>query len=507
MYSKQSFLITVIAVVSAFFIGYAINQPHVEEQGVQLNEDSAEQKPLYWVAPMDPNFRRDQPGLSPMGMELVPVYQDSATLENQHPGTVLLTPEVTNNISVKTKPVMVKPWHNSFTSYAYFTLDEERTAHIHNRVSGWIEHLYVKAQGEAIGKGQKLYRLYSPEIAHAQEELVLALKDRDPRLTLAAKAKLRALAVPESAIEQISEQQAVLSDITFYAPLSGYVENLNIRPGFFIKPETRMMSIASLDTIWLIAEVFESQLHKVSIGDSVTVELESVPNGALSESRFNAQVDFIYPKLDAVSKFARVRIRIDNPNHSYQPNMRAKVTFAQATDSDRLIIDKSAVIRNGTMDRVVVKVGDGQYRSRIVTVGGYNDHEALILQGLVGDEEVVTSAQFLIDSQSQIGQDLVRFGDKNAALVWVTGEVLNWMPAMNHLVVHHDAIPQWQQPAMTMDFQLAKHLDQTKLTKIFSQNNELDQATAIRFQFSEIDGNFVISALELATEARHEVKH
>ena len=141
---------------------------------------STESSPLYWVAPMDPNYRRDKPGKSPMGMDLLPVYE--AKLDDAGPGVVRISPAVVNNLGVRTAKAIRAPLQSEIRTVGYVQYDEDRLHHIHARIEGWVENLYVKASGDPVVKGQKLYALYSPALVNAQEELVLALERKNQRL-------------------------------------------------------------------------------------------------------------------------------------------------------------------------------------------------------------------------------------------------------------------------------------------------------------------------------------
>ena len=213
---------------------------------------SAEKKPLYWVAPMDSNYRRDEPGLSPMGMELVPVYEEQSSAEDS-PGTVRISPAVVNNLGVRTAPVRFKSLQTTVDTVGYVQYDQDQLVHIHPRVEGWIETLYVKAAGDQVKQGEPLYTLYSPQLVNAQEELLLALKRNNAVLIRAAKARLASLNVSDDFIARLEQSQKVRQNITFYAKQSGVLDELNIREGFFVQPGTTLMSIGSLEDVWVEA--------------------------------------------------------------------------------------------------------------------------------------------------------------------------------------------------------------------------------------------------------------
>ena len=209
----------------------------------------AKEEPLYWVAPMDPNYTRDNPGKSPMGMDLIPVFAQNSTGIDAGPGTISISPEVVNTLGVRTARVERKTLHTEIKTVGYVKYDEDQLVHVHPRVEGWIEKLYVKAQGNPVKKGQPLYKIYSPALVIAQEELVLALGRNNPSLIRGAEERLKSLQFPPQAIKKLKTERQVQQNVTFYALQSGVLDNLNIRQGFFVKPGTRLMSCSLYNSV------------------------------------------------------------------------------------------------------------------------------------------------------------------------------------------------------------------------------------------------------------------
>ncbi|NQZ81334.1 MAG: efflux RND transporter periplasmic adaptor subunit, partial [Colwellia sp.] len=240
-------------------------------------EKKAANEPLYWVAPMDANYQRDKPGKSPMGMDLVPVYADDGKGPDEGVGTIRISSNVINNLGVRTVSAQYKPLHTQINTVGYIVYDEDKLVHIHPRVEGWIEKLYVKSIGDPVKKGQALYDIYSPELVNAQEELLLALERKNKRLIKAAENRLVALQLPQLAIKTLIKTRQVKQNITFYAPQKGVIENLKIREGFFVKPGSTLMSIGDLSEVWVEAEVFERQAALVKTDTPVTMTLDYIP--------------------------------------------------------------------------------------------------------------------------------------------------------------------------------------------------------------------------------------
>ena len=257
-----------------------------------IDDKLAVKQPLYWVAPMDSNYRRDAPGLSPMGMDLVPIYDEVGNSESEK-GAITISPVVINNLGVKTTKVQLKTLQSNINTVGYVQYNQDEITHIHPRVEGWLEDLYVKAQGDKVSAGEPLYTLYSPQLVNAQEEFLLAVNRNNNVLIRAAKARLESLNVSAEFIERLQKNKQIMQNITFYARQSGIVDELNVREGFYVKPGTSMMSIAQLDEVWVEAEIFERQSSLISVGLPVTMTLDYF-KGKI----WQGQVDYIYPALD-----------------------------------------------------------------------------------------------------------------------------------------------------------------------------------------------------------------
>jgi Cu(I)/Ag(I) efflux system membrane fusion protein len=341
---------------------------------------------------MDPNFRRDKPGKSPMGMDLIPVYPLSDKVDES---LVSLTPGVQNNLGVRTTVVKRQQLPTTIRTMGQVHYDEEQRVHIHPRVEGWVDRLYVKAAGDPVLKGEPLYALYSPELVNAQEDLLLALKRKDFGLIQAAENRLRALQIDESHIARLKHDKKVRQTLTFFVPQTGVVDNLNIREGFFVKPGTTMMAVASLDDIWVEAQVYERQSPLIAVGQEAIMTLDYLPG-----RRWQGRVDYVYPSLNADTRTLRVRLRFKNPQGDLKPGMFAQISIYPDAREKALVVPSEAVIRTGKMDRVVKALGQGRFQSVEVRLGRWGDDQVEVLRGLEEGEQIVTSAQFLLDSES-----------------------------------------------------------------------------------------------------------
>ncbi|KZN34900.1 hypothetical protein N480_20135 [Pseudoalteromonas luteoviolacea S2607] len=414
-----------------------------------------EKKPLYWVAPMDANYRRDKPGKSPMGMDLVPVYEKSQANDSAGSGVVTISPHVENNLGVRTALVKSMRLHTEITTVGYVGYDEDKLVHIHPRVEGWIDKLYIKSMGERVDQGQPLYELYSPELVNAQKEVLVALKQSDQQLISAARKRLKALKMSPKFIEHLVRTKEVSQTVTFYAPQSGVVENLNIREGFYVQPDTTMMSIGQLQQVWVEAEVFEREAALVKAGLPVTMKLDYLPG-----KTWQGEVDYVYPSLDAQNRTLRVRLRFDNQDLALKPNMFAQVSIHSDPIDDVVTVPKEAVIRTGQQDRVVLVVGNGQFKSIEIAIGRVTSEYIEVLDGLSAGDEIVTSAQFLIDSESSKNSDFKRMSvGENPTFTWMQGRVNEVQQQQRIVNITHEPVAVWSWPAMTMDFAIADSVD------------------------------------------------
>ncbi|MEC8965055.1 MAG: efflux RND transporter periplasmic adaptor subunit [Pseudomonadota bacterium] len=426
--------------------------------------------PLYWVAPMDDSYRRDKPGKSPMGMDLVPVYANdeatSAKSNERTPGTVMIAPNVQHNIGVKIAPVTIGTLQQTVTAVGNVAYDEDSIVHIHPRVSGWVDRLFIKSQGEQVEEGQALYTLYSPELVSAQEEYVLAIKRGDARLIDGAAERLRTLGLSKSVIEALQKTRRVTQTVTFNAPQSGVVEALNIREGFYVQPGTTLMSIAQLDTVWVIAEVPEKYAQIIAPHNSAVVTLDEMDHA--SGAKWESHVEYIYPSLSETTRTLKVRIPLNNNNHTLKPNMFAHVGIKPTQRKAALLVPRSAVIRTAEGAKVVLSDGDGNFKSVRVTLGQSDSTHFEVVEGLLPEDDVVVSAQFLIDSESSKSSDFKRMkAPDHQATTTGTIEAIE-LPADTKtndasnnakLVIARGPIEKWGRGPATMSFSVSKHID------------------------------------------------
>jgi len=407
-----------------------------------------ERSVLYWKAPMDPNYRSDKPGKSPMGMDLVPVYAGDG---NDDESVVSISPQVINNLGIRTEQAQYGILSRRIDTVGYVSYDEDTVQHIHTRVDGWIEQLNITATGDPVREGQILFELYSPTLVNAEEEYLTALRGGNTALLVASRKRLDALGVASSEIERLNRNREVSQRLKVYAQSDGVVANLGVREGQFITPASDIMSVAKLDRVWVLAEIFERQADWIQPGQRAEVELDYLPG-----KRLQGTVDYIYPELDIKTRTLKVRLQFDNASDFFRPNMFTRVTIHGTETAPAVHVPREALIRGGIVDRVVLSLGDGKFRAQPVQIGIESGNRIEILSGIGTTDLVVTSGQFLIDSESNLDSALARMDDHGAADMSPTVEVAAVVRGIDtikqKITLQHEPVSEWSWPAMTMGF-------------------------------------------------------
>lgn len=379
----------------------------------QNNQTKGERKILFYRHPMNPEIISDHPQKDEMGMDFVPVYED----EISEAGIVKIDPEVQQKMNVKTAKVETKELSARVITNGILQTDETREFIVNTRLDGWIEKLYVNYTGQLVQKGSKLMDIYSPELVSAQQELLTALsyqktinqssiksiKESGNDLVRNAIKKLELLEIPEAEIQRLIETKELKTTMTLYAKRSGTVIEKNIVEGEKIMAGMPLLKIADLSNLWLVADVYENELSKISVGSKAYISFNFFPGKV-----YQGRVSFISPLLD--EKTRTVKVRIDVPNKGeLKPAMFANVTIEGKSSGKKPVVPENAVIRSGLKDYVILDLGDGKFKPHEVKLGIYSDGYYQILDGLIEGNSVVTSAQFLIDSESSLRQVIQKF--------------------------------------------------------------------------------------------------
>ena len=305
---------SVLGMVIGFIAASYWNQT-VSNNDKQTDSQAEENKPLYWVAPMDDSYRRDQPGLSPMGMELVPVYENQKSKgSDAGAGTIQVEAQVINNLGVRTAEVAFGHLSANNMSQGVVRFAETDMHHVHPKTEGWLRELAVKTTDEWVEKGQLLYRIYATEWINVQQELLFALQQNNKNLIAAAEQRLVALQFPRDVIKQVKSNKQLIESVPFRAPQSGYVIELNVREGHVVKPVDTMMTLADNDTMWLDTEWFSQS--SIQLGQKVTAKSSYYP-----QKSWSGTIDYIYPTADAKNRSIKTRTLLKNPGGLLKANM------------------------------------------------------------------------------------------------------------------------------------------------------------------------------------------
>jgi RND family efflux transporter MFP subunit len=415
---------------------------------------------IYYVDPMHPAYKSDKPGIAPdCGMRLEPVYEDGmaggvpgaagpgqarpmgkvlhyrdpkdhsyisgkpgfnpesgneleAVYENEPvgwaPGTIQISPERQQMIGVRYGSVEWTSEPLKFRVTGTVALDETRVSHVHTKYEGWVEKVFADFTGKQILKGQPLLTIYSPEMLAAQQELLLARRSRDilhaasgehdysASLLDATRRKLELWDLAPAQIDEVLQTGKPVKNITIYAPEGGYITERMAFPSLKATPEMNLFTIVDLSRVWVIAAVHEQDAANVRLGQAARIRQ---PYGAARE--FPAQVSYILPQVETTARTLKVRLELENPDLALKPDMFVDVEFRIDTPRS-LSVPAEAILDSGDRQLVFVDRGNGYLEPRMVETGDHIGSKVVILRGLKAGERIVTSGNFLIDSESQL---------------------------------------------------------------------------------------------------------
>ena len=409
--------------VSPMDPGYVRDKPGKAPCGMDLvpvyeDEPAApkERKIKYWVAPMDPTYIRDKPGKSPMGMDLVPVYEDEP--EAAQEGAIAVDSRIVQSMGVRTAKAQVKEISRTIRAVGQVTYDERGLTVVTTKLPGWVERLYVKATGDPIRRGRKLLSLYSPELVTTQEEYLLALRNlqtmeksgipefqgSSQRLLAAARQRLKYWDIPDSQIERLKRTGEVQKTLTLVSPVNGIVIKRMVTEGQMVQAGMPLLEVADLSTVWVEADIYEYELPWVKVGQHAAMTLTYLPG-----ETFHGRVQYLYPYLQEATRTARVRLVFANADLKLKPDNYAQVEIDSPLKEATVVIPSEAVLNTGEKQHVFIALGQGRFAPREIKVGVRgSDGLVQVLSGLKGDEQVVTSAQFLLDSESRFREAIAQ---------------------------------------------------------------------------------------------------
>jgi membrane fusion protein, copper/silver efflux system len=370
---------------------------------------AGERKVLYYRDPQNHNFHSPNPGLNPeTGNTLEPAYADD--ISAMPDGAIQVNAEKQQLIGVKFGVAEMGGGSRTIRASGRVAVDETRIGHVHTKVDGWIEHVFADYTGQVVQKGAPLLTVYSPDMLASQHELLLAAKaketmrnsslpaafDQSESLLQAARRRLELWDMSEAQIDQVLRTGEPMKNITVYSPMNGYVIDRKAFPQLRVTSDTDLYTIVDLSRVWIVADVFEYEAPNVRVGQLARVTLESLPGRTLS-----ARVEFIQPQIDPATRTLRVRLSVPNPGLALKPDMYADVELAVNMPA-KVTVPAEAVLDTGLKQTVFVDRGNGFFERRQVTVGERGGNSIEILSGLKAGERIVTSGNFLIDSESQL---------------------------------------------------------------------------------------------------------
>ena len=369
---------------------------------------------LYYRAPMDPTYISPKPGKSPMGMDLVPVYAG----EEAFGSTVRINPATVQNIGVRTATVIKKDLYQNIRTVGRVDYDETQVGFVQTKFSGWIEKTYVDKTGQKVRKGDTLLEIYSPQLVTAQEEyletyrrLNQAIKENrtisieNLKSTLiSTRKRLKNFDISNDQIDRLENEQLINKTLKINSPYSGIVDKKHVQDGMEVKPGMKLYSISDVNNVWVYADVYEYETPWIQEGRDATMTLSYIPG-----KKFKGKVDYIYPYLDSKTRTLKVRLTFPNTDNVLKPGMYANVNISSVQINNAIAVPTEAVMFSGERNLVFIALGEGRFAPRDVIIGiesGDGFYE--IKEGLQAGELVVTSSQFLLDSESKLQESIAK---------------------------------------------------------------------------------------------------
>jgi Cu(I)/Ag(I) efflux system membrane fusion protein len=383
-----------------------------------------EYKVLFYRNPMNPEVTSPVPAKDEMGMDYVPVYADQDSNTDEPAGTVRIDPVTEQNIGVRTMTAEKQTLSRIIRTVGRVDYNEERITRLHPKTEGWIEKLFIDKTGEQVRKDTILLSIYSPQLVSSQQEYLLALnslqvlKDNafeDIRhgaeeMVHSSRERLVLLDMPEHQIQELEESRKIKKNLHIHSPFSGIVLNIGAREGQYVTPMNELYMLADLSRIWVYADIYEDELPWVQVGDEVEIQLSGIPGRT-----FTGRLTYIYPYAEAKTRTVKVRLEFDNPDLLLKPDMYANVTIHAASQLNAVVIPSEAVVRSGMREQVFIVRGPGKFEPREVKLGVSSGGMVQILEGVAAGDEVVTSSQFLIDSESKLREATAKMLESAAA--------------------------------------------------------------------------------------------
>jgi Cu(I)/Ag(I) efflux system membrane fusion protein len=331
---------------------------------------------------------------------------------NMTPGTAMVNPQMQQLMGVRTAIVEAKTLSKTVRAVGTVTYDESRVKHVHSKVDGWVDKLYVNSTGAFVGKGQPLFSIYSPDLVATQSEYLMAKKNYESlatssipevktgasSLVAASRARLALWDISEQQLRDLEQKGEAQKTLTLYSPYIGFVIKKDINEGMKVMGDKELYTIADLSSVWVNVDVYESDISFIKLGQRADISLSYSPGESLK-----GRVSYIYPYLDDKTRTVKVRLEHPNPGYKLKPEMYVNAEIKIPGEA-QLSIPEEAVLDSGTRKIVFVDKGDGHFEAKEVKLGGRMDGYFQVLSGLKEGEKIAASSAFLLDSESRLSE-------------------------------------------------------------------------------------------------------
>ncbi len=396
------------------------------------NAPTGPRKVLYYKSTMMPGETSPVPAKDSMGMDMVPVYE-SAAAGSAEAGLISIDPVTMQDMDLRTALVAQGPLRRTIRTVGVIDYNETTLADVTTKFKGWIEKLYVNATGQLVMKGDPLFEIYSPELYSAQREYLLALEQRTnapgaKALRISALTKLKFFDISDAQIAELERSGQPSKTLRILAPQDGFVVQKLVVEGQMVDPGMKIYRLADLGLVWVQAQIYEQDLVYIKLGQEATVTLDYLP-----DREFRGRVTYIYPNVDEKTRTAQVRMEFHNPGYFLKPGMFATVQVVSELEPSALLIPDMAILRSGEKNTVFVALEGGKFDPRTVTLGPQAENDTYqVLSGVKPGERIVISGQFLLDSESQLREAILKMREpKHAAETTPSpSEGTNAMPGM-----------------------------------------------------------------------------
>jgi Cu(I)/Ag(I) efflux system membrane fusion protein len=359
---------------------------------------------------MNPQITSPVPAKDEMGMDYIPVYADDTAAEAPA-GTVSINPVTVQNIGVRTARAVLRTMARTINTVGRVVFDEQHLYRLHPKTEGWVEEMRVDTTGEEILRGDILLSIYSPQLVSTQQEYLLALRNLETlqaspfadvsrgaqELVDTSLERLRLFDVPEHQIEELRQTRKVKKQLHIHAPASGVVTHVGAREGQYITPKDELYTIADLSKVWVLVDIYEDELSWVKAGDPAEMRVLAIPGEV-----YRQKLTYVYPYAESQTRTVKARLEFANPDRRLKPDMFANVRIQASARGDVVAVPAEAIVRSGLREKVFVVREPGSFEPRDVVVGVTAEGYTELRDGVIAGEEVVVSAQFLIDSESKL---------------------------------------------------------------------------------------------------------